>query len=100
MFETLKKSLLTGIGLALRSKEEIEELAKEFAEQSKMSQGEAKEFLNEFKQKYEDARESLDKKLEPLVKKILDKLDLPTRSDIQSLNQRIDRLTEKITPKE
>ncbi len=32
MFEYLKKSLLTGVGLALRSKNEIEELAKDFAE--------------------------------------------------------------------
>ncbi len=99
MFETIKKSLLTGVGMALRSKSEIEELAKEFAEQSKMSQGEAKEFLNECQQKYEDAKEGLDKKIETTIEKILNKLDLPTRSDIKQLNQRIDRLTEKIEPK-
>lgn len=52
MLETIKKSLLTGVGMALRSKKEIEELAKDFAEQSKMSQTEAKEFLNECQEKY------------------------------------------------
>ena len=96
MFETIKKSLLTGVGMALRSKSEIEELAKEFAEQSKMSQGEAKQFLNECQQKYEDAKEGLDKKIETAIEKILNKLDLPTRSDIQQLNLRIDKLTQKI----
>ncbi len=44
MFEYLKKGLLTGVRLALRSKNEIEDLAKEFAEKSKMSQSEAKDF--------------------------------------------------------
>ena len=96
MLDYIKKSLLTGVGLALKSKTEIEELAKEFAEQSKMSQGEAKEFLNECQQKYEDAKEGLDKKIETAVEKILKKLELPTRSDIKQLNLRIDKLTEKL----
>lgn len=96
MLDYIKKSLLTGVGLALKSKTEIEELAKEFAEQSKMSQGEAKEFLNECQQKYEDAREGLDKKIETAVEKILKKLELPTRSDIKQLDLRIDKLTEKL----
>ncbi len=100
MLDYLKKTLLTGVGLALKSKSEIEELAKEFAEQSKMSQGEAKEFLNECQQKYEDAKSGLDKRIETAIEKILVKLDLPTRSDIKTLNQRIDKLTEKINSKE
>ncbi len=96
MLETIKKSLLTGVGLALRSKDEIEELAKEFSEQSKMDQTEAKQFLNDCQQKYEEAKEGLDKKIETAIEKILKKLDLPTRSDIKQLNQRIDQLTEKL----
>jgi len=96
MLDYIKKSLLTGVGLALRSKKEIEELAKGFAEQSEMSQGEAKEFLNEFQQKYEAAKDGLDKKIEASIEKILVKLDLPTRSDIKQLNVRIDNLTKKI----
>ena len=99
MFETIKKSLLTGVGLALRSKDEIEELAKEFAEQSKMDQTEAKQFLHECQEKYEQAKEGLDKKIETAIEKILKKLDLPARSDIQQLNQRIDQLTEALTDK-
>lgn len=99
MLETIKKSLLTGVGLALRSKGEIEELAKEFAKQSKMDQTEAKQFLNECQQKYEDAKQGFDKKIETAIEKILKKLDLPTRSDIKLLNQRIDQLTEDLNDK-
>ena len=97
MFETIKKSLLNGVGLALRSKSEIEELAKEFAKKSKMDQTEAKQFLNECQQKYEDAKEGFDKRIETTIEKILGQLDLPTRSDIKKLNLRIDKLTEKLS---
>ena len=97
MFDYLKKSLLTGVGLALRSKTEIEELAKEFSKNSKMSQAEAKDFLNECQEKYEEARKGFDKKVEETIEKILLKLDLPSKSDVKALNDRIDDLTRKLS---
>lgn len=97
MLNYLKKSLLTGVGLALRSKAEIEELAKEFAEKSKMDQDEAKAFLDECRTKYDDAKAGFDKKIESSIEKILAKLDLPSRTDIQALNDRIDNLSKKLS---
>jgi len=99
MFEYLKKGLLTGVGLALRSKDEIEELAKEFAEKSKMNQDEAKEFLMECQQRYEEAKAGFDDRIESVMEKILLKLDLPSRSDITAINDRIDELTKKFSDK-
>jgi polyhydroxyalkanoate synthesis regulator phasin len=97
MFDYLKKTLLTGVGLALRSKTEIEDLAKEFAKTSSMSQDEARDFLKDCREKYEEAKEEFDKKMETAVEKILKKLDLPSRSDIKALNDRMDALTKKLT---
>jgi len=97
MLDYLKKTLLTGVGLALRSKTEIEDLAKEFAKKSSMSQDEAREFLKDCQGKYEEAREEFDKKVEAAIEKLLKKLDLPSRSDIKALNDRIDALTKKLT---
>ena len=96
MIDYLKKSLLTGFGLALKSKNEIEELAKVLAKKSEMNQDEAKDFLKECFTKYSEAKDSLDKKLESVVEKTLKRLDLPSRSDIQALNDRIDALNEKL----
>jgi polyhydroxyalkanoate synthesis regulator phasin len=99
MFEYVKKSLLTGVGMALRSKGEIKELAEEFAKSTQMSQAEARDFLEECQQKYEDARTKLDRRMEEMIEKILKRLDLPTRSDIKALNRRIDDLVKKIETK-
>ena len=100
MFEDLKKSLLTAVGLALRSKNEIEDLAKEFAKNSEMNHDEAREFLKDCQQKYEDAKKGFDKKIETTVEKILLTLDLPSKSDIKVLNDRIDALTKKLSDPE
>jgi polyhydroxyalkanoate synthesis regulator phasin len=99
MFEYVKKSLRTGVGMALRSKAEIRELAEELAKSTQMSQAEAKDFLEECQHRYEDAREKLDQRMEQTVEKILRRLDLPTRSDITALNKRIDDLVKKIESK-
>ena len=96
MIDYLKKSLLTGFGLALKSKNEIEELARVLAKKSEMNQDEAKDFLKECLTKYSEAKDSFDKKLESVVEKTLKRLDLPSRSDIQALNDRIDALNEKL----
>jgi len=96
MLETIKNSLLSGVGMALRSKKEIETFAKEFAEQSEMNQKEAKEFLEECKNRYDDAKSGLDKKIEEVVESVLKRLDLPNRGDIDTLNARIDALSKKI----
>ncbi len=100
MLETIKNSLLTGVGMALRSKKEIEALAKEFAEQSEMNQQEAREFLDDCKKRYDDAKTNLDKKIETIVESVLKRLDLPTRADINNLNARIDELSEKLKNKD
>jgi polyhydroxyalkanoate synthesis regulator phasin len=99
MFEYVKKSLLTGVGMALRSKGEIRELAEEIARSTQMSQAEARDFLDECQQKYEEARSKLDRRMEETVEKILKRLELPSRSDIQALNSRIDDLVRKIENK-
>ena len=97
MFESIKESLLAGVGLALRSKKEIEDLAKEFAEKSDMNQAEAREFLKDCQQKYDDAKIDFDKKIEETMAKILMKLDLASKSDIKEINDRIDHLTKKMS---
>ncbi|HKK00200.1 MAG TPA: phasin family protein [Desulfotignum sp.] len=99
MFEYVKKSLLTGIGMALRSKSEIRDLAEELAKSTQMSQAEAREFLEECQQRYEEARSNLDKRMEKTVEDILKRMDLPTSADIQALNKRIDDLVKQIETK-
>ena len=96
MLETLKKGLLAGVGMALRSKNEIDELAKEFAESSKMDQAEARQFLEACRVKYDEARAVLDSRIEAGIEKILTNLDLPTRADIKGLHDRIDALADKL----
>ena len=96
MFEYMKKSFLTGVGLALRSKKEISELAKEFAKKSEMDQEQAKKFFDELHAKYDDTKTKLDTKIEEQITKVIKKLDVPTHSEMKKLIDRVDKLAKAI----
>ncbi|MCK5312302.1 MAG: phasin family protein [Desulfobacteraceae bacterium] len=96
MLDYMKKSFLTGVGLALRSKKEIEELAKEFAKKSEMDQEQAKQFFEELHAKYDDTKIKLDTKIEEQIKKVINKLDIPTHSEMKNLTDRIEKLAQAI----
>ncbi|MCF8045632.1 MAG: phasin family protein [Desulfarculaceae bacterium] len=99
MLNYIRKSLLSGVGLALRSKSEIESIAKELADQSKLNQEEAGKLFDELNEKYDDARNKLDERIEKQVEKVFKKFDIAGRSDIDELNKRIDRLVELMDEK-
>ena len=89
MLDYMKKSFLTGVGLALRSKKEMEELARDFAEKGKLDREEGEKFFDDIMDKYEEAVEKLDRQVEKAVEKILKKTDLTRQSDFNKLKKEI-----------
>ena len=60
MLDLFKKSMLTGVGLALKTWDEVEALGKELEEKGKMPQEEAKKFLEELQERYEETQAKLE----------------------------------------
>ena len=92
MFDLLKKTILTGIGIASMTKEKIEKLGKKISEESKLSAEEGKKFVNDLLKQSEKARENLEAQVQKLVKITLGKLDIPTHEDLNRLEKRIKKL--------
>ncbi len=94
--DIIKKALLTGIGLALRTKDELEDLAKDYINQGDLSENEGKKFLDDLTKRYDDAKEKLEEKIETSVKKILDKADIATKEEVNELKSEITLLKDSI----
>jgi polyhydroxyalkanoate synthesis regulator phasin len=92
MFEILKKSMLTGIGLALKTWDEVEDIAKELQKKGKMTETEGKKFLDELHAKYEDAQHSLEERVEKSVRDFLKKADIVTGEELKGLKKEIREL--------
>ncbi|MGD9278062.1 MAG: hypothetical protein PVG37_05715, partial [Desulfobacterales bacterium] len=68
MLNIIKKSMLTGIGLALIAKDEVEDLAKELVNKGKMSENEGTKFLEDLQKRYDQTQQKLEEKVQKAVK--------------------------------
>jgi polyhydroxyalkanoate synthesis regulator phasin len=96
MADQLKKVLLAGIGLALRTWDEVEALAKEMINKGKMSEAEGRKFLDDLQKKYEQTQKKLEVRVEKSVKDFLKKADVPTTSELKTLKKEVRELKKKI----
>ena len=94
--DLFKKTMLTGVGLALRGKDEIEELFKEFEEKLNPRDEDSRNFLTEFKSKLEETQDKLEQRVEQAVKEFMKKADLVTGAELNALKNEIRELKKAI----
>ena len=96
VFDVFKKTMMTGIGFALKTKDEVEEWAKELVTRGELSEVEGEKFVDELTKRYEEARESFEQKVERTVKELMKKWEVPTSEDFQKLKEDINALKKAI----
>ena len=96
MLEIVKKAMMTGIGMALLAKDEMEDLAREVVEKGKMTEQDGKKFINELQKRYEDVQGKLEERVETTVKDILKKMDVVTGEDLKAIKKEIRDLKKAI----
>ena len=92
MFDLIKKSMLTGIGLALKTWDEVEDLVNDLQKKGEMSESEGRKFLDEARKRYEDTQEKLEKRIESSVKDFLKKTQIVTTDELKELKKEIREL--------
>ena len=97
MPELLKKTFLTGIGLALKTWDEVEALGKEMIKTGKMSEQEGKKLIKELQSRYEEAQEKLEAWVEKAVKDFLKKADVVTGDELKALKKEVRELKNMIS---
>jgi polyhydroxyalkanoate synthesis regulator phasin len=99
MFDLIKKTMLTGVGLAAMTRDKVEALAKELAEKGKLTEKEGKELVDDLLKKSDKAKNDLEAQIEKVVKKIMKKMNLASREDIFNLTERIKKLDRALKEK-
>ena len=96
MFELIKKTLLTGVGLAVMTKDKVEELGKELASQAKLSEHEGKEFVDHLLKQSETARKDFESRINSAVQKAVSGLNLASKDEVSKLSAKVEELMAKL----
>ena len=97
MMDLIKKTLLTGIGIAYLTSEKIEELGKKLAKEAEVSREEGEKFIKDLRQQSEKARDRFKKQVKETVRKTLLELNLPSREEHDNLKKEIVTLKRRLT---
>ena len=96
MLDLIKKAMLTGVGFAVKTWDEVEKAAKSIAKSSRMSEKEGRKFLDDVRKKYDEAQGKLETRAEKMVKDLLKRGNIATSDDIRALKKEISELKKKI----
>ncbi len=92
MIDSLKNTLLAGLGAASYTKEKVEEVFKDLVEKGKVSKEEAENYLSKLST---EARETFDKTSKDVGEKLQDlirKGPFATAADLKKLEERVQAL--------
>jgi len=91
-FEFMKKAMMIGIGIAMKTQSEIEEMTKEFVDKTKMSEDEGKKFIDDMVKRYDEAKKDMEKKIRDGVAEYMTKADIASKKELEALKKEVEEL--------
>ncbi|MFA4827718.1 MAG: phasin family protein [Thermodesulfovibrionales bacterium] len=92
LFETVRNAMLAGLGMQQKVREFVDELVKK----GELSESQGAKLIKEWSEKAEKGTEGLTKNFSEILTKTLDKMNLPTKDDIEKLNKKVQALSGRI----
>ena len=95
--EFFRKAVITGVGLGLMAKDEMENMAREMEKKFNMSEKDGKKFLDEMQERYDKAQKKLEDRVEETVRDFLKKADIVTGEELKALKKEIRDLKKAVS---
>ncbi len=96
MESAFKNFMYAGVGLASLTAEKLQKSVDKLISENKISTGEGKKILDEFLKKTENKKKEFEKQLKKITEEVVNKVQLPKKKDIESLEKRIAALEAKV----
>jgi polyhydroxyalkanoate synthesis regulator phasin len=97
MPDLIKKTLLASVGLALKTWDEVEDLAKELVDKGKMTEKEGSNFVKDLQKRYEETQKKLEARVEKTVKDFLKKANVVTSDELKAVKKEVRELKKMIS---
>ena len=92
LFESIRRALMAGLGM----QEKVKELVDELVKKGELSENQGAKLVKEWTDKFSKSGDNLGKSITELINKSLEKMNIPTRDEVEKLNTKIRSLSAKI----
>ncbi|MGI6143641.1 MAG: phasin family protein [bacterium] len=96
MRDVLAKMLSLGLGIVAVSKEQVEKVVDELVKKGEMAPAEARRMVDEMLERGREEKERLGEVIRNQIRKSLTELDLVSREELLTLQQRVQYLEERL----
>jgi poly(hydroxyalkanoate) granule-associated protein len=96
LFEASRRVLLAGIGAMALAQEEIDDFVNRLVERGEIAEKDGKKLIREMMERRKRETQKAENEMDKRVKDLLDRMNVPTKSDIEALSAKIMALTKKV----
>jgi poly(hydroxyalkanoate) granule-associated protein len=96
ILDSLRRVLLASVGVVALTIEEIGELVDKLVERGEIAEQEGKKLIIEIKEKRRKKTDEAEDIASSRMREMMDKMDIPTKSDIDDLSKKIATLSKKV----
>lgn len=100
LLETVRRVLMAGVGVVVLAQEEVEELVNKLIERGEIAEQDGRKLINDVvenrKQQAQETKQATQGEFDKRLEGLLDRLNVPTRGDINTLNDKVTELTAKV----
>jgi polyhydroxyalkanoate synthesis regulator phasin len=96
ILESLRRVLLASVGVVALTIEEIGDLVDKLVERGEIAEQEGKKLILEIKEKRRKKTDEAEGIASSRMREMMDKMDIPTKSDIEDLSKKIATLSKKV----
>ena len=96
MYEASRRILLAAIGAVAFAQEEVEDFVNRLVERGEIAEKDGKQLVKEMMDKRNEKRRAIDGEVNKRFHDTLDRLNIPSKKDIEELSVKITELTRKV----
>ncbi len=99
MADFFEKTMLAGLGALHVTKEQIEKWIDELVEKGKVTKEEAPKLFKDLMTKAEENKKALETKISDGIENAMKKINLATKGDVATLNDKLDQILKELKKK-
>jgi poly(hydroxyalkanoate) granule-associated protein len=92
----VRRVLMAGVGAVALAQDEVEEFVKKLVERGEIAEKDGRKLVDDIMEKRKSRAQKAEDALETRIEGLLERMNVPTKSDIDNLSKKITLLAEKV----